>query len=98
MRLPGYIEARLSDHKPVCVEMKRTDIRAQAAIPERSVSKGGAHGFALAGSVLHGAGSRQGTSHAGGEHKPGMLALLNAALDHVSRFQKHADALQCIGP
>ena len=61
MSLSGYIEAGLSDHKPVCVEMKRTDIRAQVAIPERAVSKGGAHGYAVARRVLHGGGSRQGT-------------------------------------
>ena len=46
----------------------------------------------MAGSVLHGGGSRQGTFHAGGEHRPGVVAFLNAALDYVSRFQKHADA------
>ena len=42
--LPGYIEAGLSDHKPVCVEMRRTDTRAQAALPDRSVPKGGGRG------------------------------------------------------
>ena len=46
--MSGYIEAGLSDHKPVCVEMKRTDIRAQAALPDRSVPKGGGQGFPLA--------------------------------------------------
>ncbi len=47
MSLSGYIEAGLSDHKPVCVEMKRTDIRAQAALPDRSVPKGGGRRFSL---------------------------------------------------
>ena len=91
MSLPGYIEARLSDHKPVCVEMKRTDIRAQAALPDRSVPKGGGQGFSLAGSLLHGAGNMQGTSPAGGDDSPGVVAILNAALYHVSGFQKQVD-------
>ena len=54
MSLPGYIEARLSDHKPVCVEMRRTDIRAHTALP--------------------GAGNMQGTSPAGGEDSPEVVA------------------------
>ena len=41
MSLPGYIEAHLSDHKPVYVEMRRTDKRAHAALPDGSVPKGG---------------------------------------------------------
>ena len=92
MSLSGYIEAGLSDHKPVCVVMKRTDIRAQAALAETSVPEGGAHGVPLAGSLLHDAGSMQGTSHAGGDYRAGVVAILNAALDHVSRFRKHANA------
>ena len=42
--LPGYIEAGLSDHKPVCVEMRRTDTSAQAALSDRSLPKGGGRG------------------------------------------------------
>jgi endonuclease/exonuclease/phosphatase family metal-dependent hydrolase len=38
--LPGYIEAGLSDHKPVCVKMKRTDTRVQAAVPDTSMPRG----------------------------------------------------------
>ena len=86
MSLPGYIEARLSDHKPVCVEMRRTDIRAHAALPDRSVPKGGGRGFAPAGSLLHGAGHIQGTSPAGGDDTPGVVAIMNAALYHVGGF------------
>ena len=86
MSLPGYIEARLSDHKPVCVEMRRTDIRAHAALPDRSVPKGGGRGFAPAGSLLHGAGNMQGTSPAGGDDTPGVVAIMNAALYHVGGF------------
>ena len=41
MSLPGYIEAHLSDHKPVYVEMRRTDKRAHAALPDRSLPKSG---------------------------------------------------------
>ena len=91
MSLPGYIEAGLSDHKPVCVEMKRTDIRAQAALPDRSVPKGGGHGFSLVGSLLHGAGNMQGASPAGGDDSPGVVAIMNAALYHVSGFQRQVD-------
>ena len=87
MSLPGYIEARLSDHKPVCVEMRRTDIRAQAALPDRSVPKGGDQWFSLAGSLLHGAGNVQGTSPAGGDDGPGVVAIMNAAVTHVHAFQ-----------
>jgi len=91
MSLPGYIEARLSDHKPVCVEMRRTDIRAHAALPDRSVPKGGGGGFAQAGSLLHGAGNMQGTSPAGGDDSPGVVAIMNAALYHVDRFRRQVD-------
>ena len=49
MSLPGYIEAGLSDHKPVCVEMRRTEIRAQAALADMPLH--------AVGSLFHGAGS-----------------------------------------
>ena len=44
MHLPGYIEARLSDHKPVCVEMRKTDLRAHAALPDRIMPEVGGRG------------------------------------------------------
>ena len=91
MSLPGYIEARLSDHKPVCVEMRRTDKRAHAALPDRSVPKGGGRGFSWAGSLLQGAGNVQGTSPAGGDDGPGVVASMNAARDHVGGFQKQVN-------
>ena len=68
LSLPGYIEARLSDHKPVCVEVRRTDTSAHAALPERPMPIGeGREGAAPAGSLLHGAGNVQGTSPVGGD-------------------------------
>ena len=90
MSLSGYIEAGLSDHKPVCVEMKRTDIRAQAALPDRSVPQGGGQGFSPAGSLLHGAGNVQGASPAGGDDGPGVVAIMSAAREHV-RGQNQLD-------
>ena len=86
MSLPGYIEARLSDHKPVCVEMRRTDKRAHAALPDS-----GGQRFAPAGSLLHDAGNMQGTSPAGGDDRPGVVAIMNAALYHVGGFQEQVD-------
>ena len=87
MSLSGYIEAGLSDHKPVCVEMRRTNIRAHAALPDRFVPNGGGRGFAAAGSLLHGAGK----SPTGGEDNPGVVAIMNAALYHVGGFRRQVD-------
>ena len=91
MSLSGYIEAGLSDHKPVCVEMRRTNICAHAALPDRPVPNGGGRGFAAAGSLLHGAGHIQGKSPTGGEDNPGVVAIMNAALYHVGGFRRQVD-------
>ena len=89
MTLPGYIEASLSDHKPVFVEIKRTDVRAQATIPvwPTSARLGAGGGVASTGSMLHGAGNMQGRCPARGDGRPGVVAIMNAALHHVCGFQ-----------
>ena len=83
MSLPGYIEARLSDHKPVYVEMRRRDIRACAALPDRSVQKGRGRGFDPVETLRHGAGNIQETSPAGGDDSPGVVAIMNLSLIHI---------------
>ena len=73
------------------VEMRRTDIREHAALPDILVPEGGGRGFASAGSLLHGAGNNQMTSRAGQNDRPGVVAIVNAALYHVGGFRRQVD-------
>ena len=72
--------------------MRRTDIRAHAAHPDRPVPNGGGPGLAAAGNLLHGTGNKQGTCPAGGDDSPGVVAIINAALCHVAGFRRQVDA------
>ena len=71
--------------------MRRTDIREHAALPDTLVPEGGGRGFASAGSLLHGAGNNQMTSRAGQDDRPGVVAIVNAALYHVGGFRRQVD-------
>ena len=97
MNLPGYIEAGLSDHKPVCVEMRRIDNLAHAASTARlepaevkaKIDCGKEYEPDC--HLLHGAEDVQRTSPAGGNDSTGVVAIMNAALYHVGGFRRQVD-------
>ena len=96
MNLPGYIEAGLSDHKPVCVEMRRIDNLAHAASTARlepaevQAKIDCAKEYEPDCHLLHGA-KVQRTSPAGGNDSTGVVAIMNAALYHVGGFRRQVD-------
>ena len=97
MVLPGYIEAGLSDHKPVCVEMRRIDNLVHAAAMARlepaevkaEINCGKEYEPDC--HLHHGADYVQRTSPAVGNDSTGVVAILNAALYHVGGFRRQVD-------
>ena len=71
--------------------MRKTDIRANASLPGRTMPEGGGLGRVSAGSLLHGAVNMQRTSPAGVDDSPGVVAIRNAALDHVGGYRREVD-------